>query len=108
MATVLEELHVWGLGVLDEARLELGPGLNVLTGETGAGKTLVTVGLSMALGARASAGLVRQGCRTMAVEARLSVEDADPELAEWAESGQVVLARTVGADGRGSARVTGR
>ena len=59
--TVLRELHISGLGVIDDLDLELAPGLNVLTGETGAGKTMVTVGLLLALGERGSASLVRDG-----------------------------------------------
>ncbi|HEX9375764.1 MAG TPA: AAA family ATPase, partial [Actinomycetota bacterium] len=55
---MLLELHISGLGVIDDLDLELHPGLNVLTGETGAGKTMVTVGLALALGARASPALV--------------------------------------------------
>ena len=59
--TVLRELHISGLGVIADLDLELAPGLNVLTGETGAGKTMVTVGLLLALGERGSASLVREG-----------------------------------------------
>src|SRR5436190_22803798 len=119
MAPVLEELDVWGLGVVEEARLELGPGLNVLTGETGAGKTLITVGLSLSLGARAASGLIRQGRRALGAEARfrlppgrIALEDMDEGSSVPAEGVdddvEVVLARSVSADGRGSARVNGR
>ena len=61
IARVLLELHIAGLGVIEDLDLELHPGLNVLTGETGAGKTMVTVGLALALGGRASASFVREG-----------------------------------------------
>jgi DNA repair protein RecN (Recombination protein N) len=119
MASVLEELHVWGLGVVEEARLELGSGLNVLTGETGAGKTLITVGLSLALGARAASGLIRRGRSTLGAEARfrlpagrVDLEDVEDDPSPVAEANddevEVVLARSVSADGRGSARVNGR
>jgi DNA repair protein RecN (Recombination protein N) len=64
---VLRELHISGLGVIDDLDLTLHPGLNVLTGETGAGKTMITVGLALALGARASATLVRDGSRAARV-----------------------------------------
>jgi DNA repair protein RecN (Recombination protein N) len=105
---VLEELHVTGLGVIDEASLELSAGLNVLTGETGAGKTLVTMALGLVLGGRGGADLVRPGCDRLSVEARFSVPDPPPEhLAEWAEDGELFLARGVRADGRGSARAGG-
>jgi DNA repair protein RecN (Recombination protein N) len=102
---VLHELHIRDLGIIDDLDLELHPGLNVLTGETGAGKTMVTVGLSLALGARAAAALVRDGATAAGVEARF---DAPAEADEWAEDGEVVLARTVDADGRGRARISGR
>src|SRR2546423_1051311 len=119
MGPVLEELHVWGLGVVDEARLELGSGLNVLTGETGAGKTLITVGLALALGARAAAGLIRQGRGALGAEARFRLPPGryDPEDTDEGSSlpavgpdgeVEVVLARSLSADGRGSARVNRR
>jgi DNA repair protein RecN (Recombination protein N) len=72
---MLEELHVSGLGVVEDQTLELHPGLNVLTGETGAGKTMVAVALSLALGGRGSADLVRAGGSTLAVEARFSIPE---------------------------------
>src|SRR5262249_38335666 len=106
--TMLEELNVAGLGVIDEASLELSPGLNVLTGETGAGKTMVTLALGLVLGGRGGADLVGQGRDRLSVEARFSVADPPPEhLAEWAEDGEVILARAVRADGKGTARAGG-
>lgn len=113
---MLQELHVAGLGVVEDVSLRLAPGLNVLTGETGAGKTMITVGLALALGARASAASVRAGERSASVEALfvlspylaaqievLREEDEAPE-----DEVEVVLGRTVAADGRGSARLGGR
>jgi DNA repair protein RecN (Recombination protein N) len=103
---MLRELHISGLGVIEDVTLELAPGLNVLTGETGAGKTMVTVGLALVLGRRAQAGLVRQGASKAGVEALF---EAPPSAAsEWAEDGQVVLARGISADGRSSARAGGQ
>ncbi|MFN8232820.1 MAG: DNA repair protein RecN [Actinomycetota bacterium] len=102
---MLRELHIRDLGVIDDLDLELHPGLNVLTGETGAGKTMVTVGLALALGSRATAALVRDGAASAGVEARF---DAPPDAQEWAEDGEVILARSVDADGRGRARISGR
>jgi DNA repair protein RecN (Recombination protein N) len=105
---MLEELNVAGLGVIDEASLELSPGLNVLTGETGAGKTMVTLALGLVLGARGGADLVAPGRDRLSVEARFGVTDPPPEhLAEWAEDGEVILARGVRADGRSTARAGG-
>jgi DNA repair protein RecN (Recombination protein N) len=104
---VLRELHISGLGVIEDLDLELHPGLNVLTGETGAGKTLVTVGLGLALGRRASAVHVRPGASAARVQARF---DATPAAVErgWAEDGQVVLARSVSGEGRSTARIGGQ
>ncbi len=103
---MLHELRITGLGVIDDLDLELHPGLNVLTGETGAGKTMVTVGLMLALGGRGAASLVRSGARAARIQARF---DAPGELADgWSEDGEVILARSVGADGKSSARIGGQ
>jgi DNA repair protein RecN (Recombination protein N) len=102
---MLRELHISGLGVIDDLDLEFHPGLNVLTGETGAGKTMVTVGLTLALGGRATATLVRRAAAAARVQARF---DAGQDAGDWAEEGEVVLARSVTAEGRGSARIGGQ
>lgn len=102
---MLRELHISGLGVIDDLDLEVDPGLTVLTGETGTGKTMVTVGLSLALGARGSASFVREGAKAARVQARF---DAPADAGEWAEDDEVVLARTVGADGKSAARIGGQ
>jgi DNA repair protein RecN (Recombination protein N) len=102
---VLRELHISGLGVIADLELELVPGLNVLTGETGAGKTMVTVGLLLVLGERGSASLVREGATAARVQARF---DAVDDAAEWAEDGEVILARSIARDGRSTARIGGQ
>jgi DNA repair protein RecN (Recombination protein N) len=102
---VLRELHISGLGVIDDLDLQLHPGLNVLTGETGAGKTMVTVGVSLALGGRATSSLVREGATAARVQARF---DAPAGTDEWAEEGELLLARTVSVEGGSSARVGGQ
>ena len=104
---MLLELHIAGIGVIEDLDLEFHPGLNVLTGETGAGKTMVTVGLTLALGSRASAVLVRRGSKRARVEARFSAP-ASPGVGEWAEDGEVVLARTVSEEGKSAARIGGQ
>lgn len=104
---MLRELHIAGLGVIDDVTIEFAPGLNVLTGETGTGKTMVTVALSLALGRRAQSSLVRDGCERAAVEARFDVREL-PSAAEWAEDGDLVLARALSADGRSTARAGGQ
>jgi len=102
---VLRELHISGLGVIADLELDLAPGLNVLTGETGAGKTMVTVGLLLALGERGSASLVREGASAARVQARF---DATDDAGEWAEDGEVILARSIARDGRSTARIGGQ
>lgn len=102
---MLRELHITDVGVIDDLDLELHPGLNVLTGETGAGKTMVTVALSLALGARASSSLIREGASAAKVQARF---DAPGEAGDWAEEGEVILARTIAPDGRSGARIGGQ
>jgi DNA repair protein RecN (Recombination protein N) len=102
---VLRELHISGLGVIDDLDLDLHPGLNVLTGETGAGKTMVTVGLALTLGARADSSLVRSGATAARVQARFDTTD---HAADWAEDGEILLARSVGVDGKSAARVGGQ
>ena len=102
---MLRQLHISGFGVFDDFDLELHPGLNVLTAETGAGKTMITVGLALALGGRGNANLVREGHPAARVQARF---DAPPGSEDWAEDGEVILARSVGRDGRSSARIGGQ
>ena len=65
---MLEELRISGLGVIDEASLTLGPGFTVVTGETGAGKTMVVTALGLLLGGRSDSGAVRQGAKQARVE----------------------------------------
>jgi DNA repair protein RecN (Recombination protein N) len=108
---VLHELHIAGLGVIDDLDLPLHGGLNVLTGETGTGKTMVTVGLALALGARASASLVRDGAGATRVQARFDMPGSDHtsiDVTDWADDGELILARTVRAEGKGSARISGQ
>ena len=105
ISSVLRELHISGLGVIADLDLELAPGLNVLTGETGAGKTMVTVGLLLALGERGSASLVREEAEAARVQARF---DAIATAADWAEDGEVILARSIARDGRSTARIGGQ
>lgn len=108
---MLRELHISGLGVIDDLDLPLHPGLNVLTGETGAGKTMITVGLALALGARANASLVRDGADAARVQALFEVDrvsEARAVLDGWVDDGEVLLARTIPAEGKGTARIGGQ
>ncbi len=108
----LIELTVVNLAVLEHVRLPLSRGFTVLTGETGAGKSLVVDALALALGARASADLVRTGAHGLRVDAVFedvpSETDAPLDDIVTSEGGVAIVRREVGADGRSSARVNDR
>jgi DNA repair protein RecN (Recombination protein N) len=111
----LEEVRIRGLGVIEDATLPLGRGLTVLTGETGAGKTMVVQGLSLLFGGRGDAGRVRPGVERAVVEGRLvlgrdhpAVVRAEEAGAELDDDGGLLLARSVASDGRSRAHVGGR
>ncbi len=111
---MLAELRIAGVGVIERAELELGPGLTVLTGETGAGKTMVLTAVNLLLGGRAGAGVVRTGSERAEVEGLLRLDAAAPARARAEQVGAVVeddellLARTVTAQGRSRAVLGGR
>ena len=110
---MLAEMRIQGLGVIDDATLDLDPGLTVLTGETGAGKTMVVTGLSLLGGGRADASRVSDGARRAVVEGRFvagaaALAVADEVGAEADDDGSLIAVRTVGADGRSRAHVGGR
>lgn len=108
---VLCELRVENLLLIERVELRLGPGLNVLTGETGAGKTVLAHALDLLLGGRARPGIVRPGAAEAYVEGVFELPEAlrgelGERLAEDAD--EVVLARRVSAEGRTRAYVNGR
>jgi DNA repair protein RecN (Recombination protein N) len=110
---MLAEMRIQGLGVIDDATLELDAGLTVLTGETGAGKTMVVTGLTLLGGGRAEASRVADGARRAVVEGRFTADDmamkvADEVGAEPDDDGALIAVRTVGADGRSRAHLGGR
>ncbi|HEY7953486.1 MAG TPA: DNA repair protein RecN [Solirubrobacteraceae bacterium] len=108
---VLLELRVENLLLIERAELALAPGLNVLTGETGAGKTVLAHALDLLLGGRARTGIVRPGALEAYVEGVFSLpSELQGERGERlpADAEEVVLARRVGADGRTRAYVNGR
>jgi DNA repair protein RecN (Recombination protein N) len=105
------ELRVENLLLIERAELALAPGLNVLTGETGAGKTVLAHALDLLLGGRARTGIVRPGAPEAYVEGVFSLpSELRGERGERlpADAEEVVLARRVGADGRTRAYVNGR
>jgi DNA repair protein RecN (Recombination protein N) len=108
---VLTELWVKNLALLENAQARFRPGFNVLTGETGAGKSLMVQALDLVLGARASADLVRRGARDAEIAARFEpgrdvLERAGEDAGD--EDGVLVLRRVIGADGRSRAYVNDR
>src|SRR5688572_1466598 len=100
---MLVELAVRDLGVIEDLRLVLGPGMTVLTGETGAGKTLVVDAIELLVGGRADPVVVRTGAEEAWVEGRFAVPDPAAD-----EPDEVVLARAIPASGRSRAYVNGR
>src|SRR5580698_9972964 len=115
-AAMLEEVRITGLGVIDEAVLELSAGFNVVTGETGAGKTMVVSGLGLLFGGRADPSRVRPGADRAVVEGRLRVEPGGPVARQVSDSGgdldddgsTLILVRSVSAEGRSRATAGGR
>ena len=93
----LVELAVTDLGIIADLRLLLAPGMTALTGETGAGKTMVLGAIELLLGGRADAGVVRPGATEAVVEGRFLVQDDE-----------VVITRVVPAEGRSRAYIDGR
>jgi DNA repair protein RecN (Recombination protein N) len=111
---MLEEMRISGLGVISEAVLEFDPGLTVVTGETGAGKTMLVTGLGLLFGGRADSSRLRPGVEAASVEGRLLVKPASEpaELVAEAggdidEDGSLVLRRVVTAAGRSRAAAGG-
>ena len=100
---MLEELRVENLLLIERAELRLAPGLNVLTGETGAGKTVLAHALDLLLGGRARPGIVRPGAGEAYVEGVFELSDElRQKLGErlGADAAELALARRVGSDGR--------
>ncbi|GAA4036948.1 DNA repair protein RecN [Allokutzneria multivorans] len=112
---MLAEMRIQGLGVIDDATLELHQGLTVVTGETGVGKTMVVSGLHLLSGGRADASRVRTGAERAVVEGRFSLAEKSPALAVAEDSGaapdedgSLIAVRTVNSDGRSRAHLGGR
>jgi len=113
---MLEEVRITGLGVIDEAVLELSGGFNVVTGETGAGKTMVVSGLGLLFGGRADPSRVRPGSDRATVEGRLRVEPGGEVARQVSDAGgdlddddsTLLLSRSVSAEGRSRATAGGR
>lgn len=113
--TRLEEINIRGLGVIDQALVEFSPGLNVITGETGAGKTMVLTALSLLLGEKADSDLIRNGHERMSVAGVFAIGDSsNSNLAELIDEhgidfseNQIVVSRHVTKDGKSRALISG-
>lgn len=111
---VLEEMRIRSLGVIDDAVVELSPGFTAVTGETGAGKTMVVTSLGLLLGGRADPALVRIGAKAAVVEGRIVLRPGAPaalraeEAGAELDDGALLISRTVSAEGRSRAHVGGR
>lgn len=114
---MLLDLEIRDFAIIDTLRIQFGAGLNALTGETGAGKSIIIDALGAVLGERVSADLVRSGARTAFVDARFELDGlaASPVVAALLEEhgidasdGELILSREIQTGGRSTARINGR
>lgn len=120
---MLVELSIRKMALIEECTLSFGSGLNVITGETGAGKSLLVGALELLLGQRPRPGLVRAGSRQLSVEGRFVLDDGDERVRKWlekhlpevlddwegeSEERELVIGRSVGDDGKSRAYVNHR
>ena len=112
---MLEEVRIRNLGVIADATLPLSPGFTVVTGETGAGKTMVVAGLMLLFGARSDTQAVSRGASSADIEGRLRLSADSPAIARTEEAGgsadddgTLILSRQVTAEGRSRATAGGR
>lgn len=113
--TFLEEISIRNLGIIEESHLELGRGLNVLTGETGAGKTMILTALNLVLGGKSESSLVRNGSdrltatatfttgKKLAPEFSAALEESDATI----EDSQIIFSRSVTSEGKSKALCNG-
>ena len=103
----LEEISIRNLGAIEQSHLELGRGLNVLTGETGAGKTMILTALNLVLGGKSDSSLVRHGADRLMATAHFSLPKSEQssfeEIGAEVEDGSIIISRTVSADGKSKA-----
>jgi len=113
---MLEEVRITGLGVIEDAVLEFSPGFTVVTGETGAGKTMVVTGLGLMFGGRADPARVRPGADRATVDGRLRIDADSPAAQQVLDAGgeldddgrTLIVSRSVSAEGRSRAHAGGR
>ena len=113
---MLEELSITNFAIIDRLAVRFAPGFNVLTGETGAGKSIIIDAVGAVLGGRVSAEMVRSGAEVARVEAIFTLEEEDSPIGELLrdhdvldeDEGTLILRREIGANGRSTARINGR
>ena len=109
---MLRELHIENLAVIENATITLGPNLNVFTGETGAGKSILIGGINAVLGRRVSRDIVRAGAEKAYVSAVFDgvPDDVNKKLAEIGiePEDELIISREISADGKGTARINSR
>lgn len=107
----LNEISISGIGVIEKSLLEFGPGLTVITGETGAGKTMVLTALNLVLGGKSDSTLVRHGAERAIANATFTISkklvDRFDEKGIISEDGELILTRTVNKDGKSKAIASG-
>lgn len=107
----LEEISIRNLGIIEQSELELGRGLNVLTGETGAGKTMILTALNLVLGGKSDSSLVRHGSERLVATAQFSVtkdsKDQLDEIGAEIDGSSLIVTRTVNSDGKSKASCGG-
>ena len=107
----LEEISIRNLGIIEQSELELGRGLNVLTGETGAGKTMILTALNLVLGGKSDSSLVRHGSERLVATAQFSVtkdsQDQLDEIGAEVDGSSLIVTRTVNSDGKSKASCGG-
>jgi len=107
----LEEISIRNLGIIEQSELELGRGLNVLTGETGAGKTMILTALNLVLGGKSDSSLVRHGSERLVATAQFSVTAESKvqldEIGAEVDGSSLIVTRTVNSDGKSKASCGG-
>ena len=109
--TFLDEITIRSIGVIDQATLEISKGLTVLTGETGAGKTMILTALNLILGGKSDTALVRKGSERLVASGKFSIPINQKDLFEnrgvVVEDSELIITRSVSADGKSKATCNG-
>jgi len=107
--TFLEEITIRSIGVIDSSTLEISKGLTVLSGETGAGKTMILTALNLILGGKSDSSLVRKGSERLIASGKFSIPKSSEGLFEdlMIEDGELIITRTVASDGKSKATTNG-